>query len=106
MAKFYGKIGYIETVEDLNSPGVYVEQKTERNYIGDVTRNTRKYEPGKNLNDNLDVNNTISIVADAYAYDHFFAMRYIEWMGALWKISSVEVQRPRLILSIGGVYNG
>ena len=104
MAKFCGLIGYVETPETV--PGVYTEVVTNRNYFGDVIRNTRKWEPGQNLNDNLNVNNTISIVADAYANQNFHAMRYIQWMGAYWEITSVEVLRPRLILTIGGVYNG
>ena len=103
MAKFFGKIGFIETV--MTAPGVYKEETTERDYRGDVLRNTRKWENGEYLNDDLNVNNRISIVADAYANENFFAMRYISWMGAYWKITDVEVQRPRLILTIGGVYN-
>lgn len=104
MAKFYGTVGYVETVE--TAPSVWDEQTIERQYYGDVVKNTKRYEKGEGLNDNLNVNNTISIVADAYAEQHFFAIRYVEWMGARWKVSSVDVQRPRLILSLGGVYNG
>lgn len=103
MAKFFGKIGFTKTEE--TAPGVYREVTTERDYCGDVLRNTRKWENGEHLNDDLNVNNQISIVADAYANENFFAMRYISWMGAYWKITNVEVQRPRLILTIGGVYN-
>lgn len=104
MAKFYGVIGYAETKE--TSPGVWTESITERNYYGDVIRNTRRWQPGEGLNDNLTINNIISIVADPFAYQHFHAIRYIKWMGASWKIDNIEVQRPRLILTIGGVYNG
>lgn len=103
MAKFYGKIGYAETKE--TAPDVWTEVITERTYTGDVLRNTRRWESGENLNDNLNINNLISIVADAFAYQNFSAIRYIEWMGSKWKITNVEVQRPRLILTIGGVYN-
>lgn len=104
MAKFYGVIGYADTVE--TAPGVWTEQITERNYAGDVIKNTRRWQSGENLNDDLTLNNTISVVADPFAYQNFYAMRYIKWMGASWKITNVEVQRPRLILTIGGVYNG
>jgi hypothetical protein len=104
MAKFYGVIGYAETKE--TSPGVWVEDITERKYYGDITKNSRRLNGGENLNDNLTVTNVISIMADAYAYENFFAIRYVEWMGARWKVSTVEVQRPRLILNLGGVYNG
>lgn len=103
--KFYGKIGFMETVE--TTPGVYEEQITERNYYGDVMRVSRRYSgSSEKVNDDLDINNEISIVADAYAYQNFHALRYVEWMGAKWKVSSVTVERPRLILSVGGVYNG
>lgn len=105
MAKFYGAIGYTDTVN--KGAGVYAEEVVcERMYRGDVLRNVRKLENGESINDNLTISNEFSIVADAYAYEHFHQMRYIKWMGARWKISNVDVQRPRLILSIGGVYNG
>lgn len=104
MAKFFGKIGYAETVE--TAPGVWREQITVREYYGDVTRNMRRYESAGQVNDNINISNTISIVADPFAYDNFHAMRYIEYLGVKWKVSSVEVQYPRLLLTIGGVYNG
>lgn len=103
MAKFYGEIGYAKMVE--TSPGAYREQITTREYSGDVLRNTSGWRIGENLNDNLTIDNRLSIVADPFAYENFHAMRYVKWLGTLWKITSVEVQRPRLILTIGGVYN-
>lgn len=108
MARFHGIVGYAETVSTENPqyPGVFVEEITERSYYGDVMSNTRRLSQGDSTNDNVDISNRISIVADAYAYKHFFAIRYIEWMGARWTVSSVEVQHPRLILTIGGIYNG
>lgn len=107
MAKWYGKIGYVETVESEEKPGKWVTQTTERNYSGDVIRaNTRWSESPDSTNDDLNVNCQISILADPFAYQHFSSMKYIEFMGAKWKISAVDPQRPRLILSIGGVYNG
>lgn len=102
--KFYGPIGYAETVE--TKPGVWVEQITKRMYYGDLTRNTRRLQNSETLNDDINVANEISIVADPFAQQNFHAMRYVEFMGAKWKISNVEVQYPRLILTIGGVYNG
>jgi hypothetical protein len=85
---------------------VYADDITERKYYGDVVRNTRKLIDGTDVNSDLSVNNSISIVADAYANEHFFAIRYIRWMGSLWVVSDVDVQAPRLILRLGGVYNG
>lgn len=104
MGKFYGEIGYTETIE--TSPGVWEETITKRNYSGDVIKNTGRWQTGENLNDNLTINNAISIIADPFAYQNFHAMRYVVWMGISWKITNIEVQRPRLILTIGGVYNG
>ena len=104
MAKYYGQIGYEETTE--TRPGIFTPSITERNYYGDVLRNTRRLESGEKINDDVVVNNSLSIVADPYAYQHFFAIRYVSWMGAKWKVTNVDVQRPRLVLSLGGVYNG
>lgn len=106
MARFYGKIGYGEAEETPHGSGVYVDNIIEVSYFGDVIRDTRKLEPGQGLNDNLSVGNSISIVADAFAIDHFHNIRYVEWVGALWTVSNVEVRSPRLILSLGSVYNG
>ena len=104
MARFYGRVGYGESVE--GAPGVWADEIIERSYFGDVIRDARNLKPGENLNADLSVQNSISIVADAYANDHFFAIRYVEWAGALWTVSSVEVQSPRLLLRLGEVYNG
>lgn len=104
MAKFYGMVGYIDTQE--TAPGVYTEVKTERYYYGDINRITKRYETAESLNDNLVINNEISIVADSFAYENFHAIRYVEWNNTLWKVKSVEVMHPRLKLNLGGVYNG
>lgn len=102
--KFYGMIGFAETEE--TRPGVFTETIVEKPYYGDITRNTKKWEAGEGLNDNLNVANDISIVADPFAYQHFHTIRYVTLYGGRWKVRAVEVQRPRLILSLGGVYNG
>ena len=104
MAKFYGKIGYAVTTE--TEPGVWVEQITERSYYGDVIRNVRKLQTSDQVNDDINISNEISIVADPFAYQNFHSMRYVEYMGTRGKVQSVEVSYPRLILGVGGVYNG
>lgn len=103
MTKYYGAVGFASSVE--TSPDVWTEKIVERNYYGDVTRNIRRLDGTEFINDNVVVNNSISIVADAYANENFFAIRYVSWMGSNWKVTSVEVQPPRLILTLGGVYN-
>lgn len=103
MAKFYGKIGYATTKQ--TSLGVWENVVIERDYFGDMNRNVHRLEPSDHLNDNIDINNELSIVADEFAYQNFRSMKYVEFAGAKWKITSIQVQRPRLILAMGGVYN-
>ena len=105
MAKWFGTIGFAETVE--TKPGVWEEQITERKYYGNVIRNTRRLQSTDQLNNDINIANEISIVADPFAVNHIYAMRYVEFMGARWMVSTVDAsQRPRLILSVGGVWNG
>lgn len=104
MAKYYGVIGYATTVQ--TEPGIYEEQIIETEYVGDVLRNTRRLREGSKINDDITISNQISIIADPYASNNFHAMRYVTFMGAKWKVSDVEVQYPRLILTLGGLYNG
>lgn len=103
MAKWFGKIGYATTAE--TRPGVWEESIVEREYYGDIIRNSRRLQSGDKVNDDLNISNQLSIVSDPYANENFHAMRYAEFMGAKWKVTDVEVQYPRLLLTLGGVYN-
>lgn len=107
MAKWCGKIGYVESVEDENRPGIWVNNVTEREYFGDIIRQTNRWSSSSDSTiDDLSADNHISIVSDTFAEENVRFMRYIEFMGAKWKINSFEVQRPRLIVTMGGLYNG
>lgn len=101
--KYCGQIGYSQTVE--TSPGVWTETITERTYYGDVIRNNRRLQDSNQVNDNVTISNEISVIADPYACHNFHMIRYLTFMGTKWKVSSVDVQYPRLILTIGGLYN-
>ena len=101
--RYYGKVGYLDTVE--TKPGLFESGIKFHTYKGDVLRNTKRNQDGSKVNTDVVVNNSISIVADPYARDHFFAIKCIEWQGALWAVTSVDVQYPRLILELGGLYN-
>jgi hypothetical protein len=102
--KFHGKVGYGQTME--MSPGVYEDVIVEREYYGDMQRASRQVVPGENLNPDLSLGNTIEIVADSYANENFFNIRYVEWRGQRWTVSNVMIQRPRLVMYLGEVYNG
>lgn len=104
MAKFYGEVGFGITVD--TRPGVSEVVIQEFPYYGDVLTNSRSLSQGENLNDDLSLNNSLSIVADPFANQHYFAIRYVRWMGSLWSVTTVEVKAPRLILRVGGVYHG
>lgn len=104
MPRFYGKVGYATTVE--TSPGIWEEQYTERYYSGDLIRNSRSLQVGANMNDGINIANEVSILSDPYAYENFHAIRYVEFMNSKWKVSSVEVQYPRLRLILGGLFHG
>lgn len=103
MAKYYGKIGFATMTE--TTPGVWTEEIVERNYYGDWVRNTRKLQTSEQVNDDIVIQNTLSIIADPYAMETFHAIRYAIYMGQKWKVTSVEVNLPRLSLSLGGTYN-
>ena len=104
MAKFYGSIGFAETVE--TAPGIWDEQITERFYSGDLEKISRGLQSSDSVNDNINISNIISIIADPFAEQNLYAIRYVKFGGAKWKITNVYVQYPRLKLTIGGLYNG
>lgn len=105
MAKFFGPIGFAVSVEER--PGVYRDRIEEHNYVGDVKRNSSRWtsNPDSTLDD-MNINNQFSIIADPFAQNNFHTMKYLRYMGTNWKITNVEVQYPRLVLTVGGVYNG
>ena len=104
MSKFYGPIGYI-TQKEI-SPGVWDEVIVERSYRGDITRNNRRWEASEYKNDNLTISNQLTIIADPFLYENSSTIRYVSWLGVRWKLTNIEIQRPRLILTLGEVYNG
>lgn len=105
MAKWYGKVGYVAGTVEVD-PGIWEEQIIERSYFGETRRNARMLQNSGQVNDNVNIGNQIRIVADPYANDHIYDMRYAEFQGARWKITNVEVEHPGLLLSLGGLYSG
>jgi len=104
--KFYGKVGYSGgSVEEPAGSGIWVDGIVERSYYGDIKRLSRNLEQGEAVNNDISVSHSISLVADAYAFENFMHIQYVEWLGGLWTVTNVEVQPPRLILSLGELYN-
>lgn len=109
MERFYGKVGYATTIEKIENgihTGIWIDDIVEYDYYGDVLDTSTRWIENSQLNDNLTVNNKISIIADGYAVQNFSKIKYIKWMGVKWKVTNISVQRPRLILTLGGEYNG
>ena len=104
MAKFYGAIGFAQLTE--TAPGIWDEHITEHMYSGDMNRNSRALQASDSVNDDITISNEISIISDPFADQNFYNMRYVKIMGTKWKIKNAEVKYPRLILTIGGLYNG
>lgn len=106
MARFSGKIGFVITHEKPDDPGIWITETVEYQYFGDVNRSSRRWSPSsEQINDNLNISNQLSIVADTFLYDNFSCMKYVVYMGARWKITNVEITRPRMTITIGGLYN-
>ena len=104
MAKYYGAIGYALMAE--TSPGIWMDTVTERKYRGDVVLDQRRWRTEEKVNDDLSLDNSISILADGYAYENIGNMKYIIWNKVPWKIQSFNINRPRIVIQIGGIYNG
>ena len=104
MGKWYGKIGYAETIE--TEPGIWEEQITERSYYGDVLASRWMRQSSDKVNSDINISNRISIIADPFAIQNCSSMVYVEYAGSKWKISDIEINHPRLIINLGGVYNG
>ena len=106
MNRFYGEVGYGVTDETPSESGIWVPEVTEISYFGDVLQDIRRLDEGVGLNDDFTVQNRISILADPYAFENYFNIKYVKWNGVRWTVTTVEVRAPRLILSLGSVYNG
>lgn len=104
MARFYGNVGYGVPNEPVN--GVWSDTVTELPYYGEVLSEARSLVPTEQVNDDIRFQHRISIIADAYAFEHYQWIKYVEEAGSLWVVTNVAVERPRLILTLGGVYDG
>jgi hypothetical protein len=104
LAKFFGEIGFATQVE--TSPGIWEDKIIEKQYYGDITRESRRFSASEQVLDNINLSNQVSIIADGYVTDNIQNLRYVRWLGGLWKISYVELKFPRLVLEMTGVYNG
>lgn len=103
MAKYHGKIGF--GVSSEIRPGVWKDTIVEKTYYGDILQNYVRNENAQQVNDNLNISNRFSILSDPFAVQNFHSIKYLEYIGVKWKVTTVDVQYPRLILSVGGVYN-
>lgn len=102
--KFVGAVGFETSVEVR--PSNWQPVIVERKYRGDITRVSRSVQSSEKVNDDITINNEIEILADAFAFENFSNIKYVVWMKTKWKVNSITVEAPRLILEIGGVYNG
>lgn len=105
MNKFHGPVGYVQNIE--TKPGVWSEKVIERPYYGDVIKSRLNMQlSSETINTNVTTTIQISIIADPYANDNFHAIRYVTWMGKKWRVVNIDISYPRIILQLGGIYNG
>lgn len=104
MARYYGDIGFVFMQE--GTPGVHREVSMPRKYRGELLQNSRKLATTDQVNDDIVISNRVSIVADPYARENYYAIRYAEFMGTKWKVTNISIEFPRIVLTLGGVYNG
>lgn len=102
--RYYGVIGFGLSVKD--GPGIYKESISERKYYGDVNTYRSRRTSKDQLNDDIDTTTELSIVGDQYAFNTFKNIKYAEWIGEKWDVTSVRPLYPRLILTLGGLYHG
>ena len=107
MNRFSGKVGFVTPQKSETNRGIVKEIAIERTYYGDIVDTKARWSGSQDgVNDNVALSCKISIIADPFAYQHIPNIKYVEYMGALWKVTDITIQSPRLILSVGGVWNG
>jgi hypothetical protein len=104
--KYHGSVGYAVTKTKDDDPDTWINSVEEHQYFGDVLQNSSRWQTAEKVNDNLTISNRISILADPFAFDNFQHIKYATWMNQKWKVTNIEVAYPRLILTIGGEWNG
>ena len=109
MAKYYGEVGYLVTLEEFEDgrgTGIWKEKIVKRSYYGDQLNTYSRWQATDNLNDNITITAQLSIVADPFAIENFMHIKYATWHNVKWKVEKAEIQYPRIILMLGGIYNG
>lgn len=103
--KFDGTVGFWR--EDVEvKPGLFKSLIQERPYVGDVLKDRRSFKISEYQNNDFTISNQISILADLYLQTYWTSIKYVKWKGVKWSVSHVNVEYPRITLTLGGVYNG
>ena len=104
--KFHGKVGFWKSDEEVR-PGVFRPVIEERSYTGELIRNARRFQfEADKKNQNLIINNQVSILSDIYLRENLSSVLYVIWNGIKWHVGSVDINYPRITLELGEVYNG
>ncbi len=104
MAKYAGLVCYVTQEEKV--PGVWTPLENPVLMKGDIIRQSSNYQDNGKINSDISLNHRVSLVGDAYAFDNYYNIKWIMLDGRKWEVTSVEIQRPRIIVSIGGLWNG
>lgn len=104
MARFSGLVGYV--TEEETVPGVWGPVEKTRMMKGDVIHQVSRYDKGEKVNDDIVLNHRISLIGDSYSFGNYYNLKWVKMGTIKWKVTSIEIKRPRLIVSLGGVWNG
>ena len=102
--KWYGEIGF--EMQKETTPGVYDSEFVKRNYYGDTKTLSTRWNTTENLHDDIRLVTKISVMADPFLFEQFPFMKYITFSGHKWTITDIVPNRPRIELTLGGLYNG
>ena len=105
MARFHDKVGFLIPIDNQET-GIVSTKAVERSYYGRVLEHTRRWDSSEHLNDDLRHSNQIAITANDYAFKHMSSIAYVHWMHGYWKVDSIRVKAPEIVLTLGGVWNG
>lgn len=103
MARYSGLVGYVTQEETV--PGVWSPVENPRTMKGEIIRQSSTNPDHGKINSDISLNHRVSLWGDAYAFDSYYAIKWIQIDGRKWEVTSVEIKRPRIIVTVGGLWN-
>jgi hypothetical protein len=104
MNRYSGVIGIRRPPVEVE-PGIFEDVIEEVAITGSIYRRPARWAIGETAQDTLQMNQVISVVAPENIQNSLDGIVYATYQGRRWAVRSIEYNRPRLELSLGGTYN-